>query len=267
VDNKSFVWLAAIVGSLVFLLLIFLPDLGIMFAPAAIGGVFLWFGFREQARLRLIRDLPTSTIRAMAMGPVELKGKAIPLGDTVKSPFTGKSCVYLKFLVEEKVSSGKNSHWRTRASEEKRVPFVLDDGTGKILLDTQGAKLDVPADTTLSSGMLQDPPGAVKEFLAAHNIPYQNLFGLNRKMRFQEFFIEKDQQIYVLANAERKGEEVVLGKIPDLNLLYITDRKDNDILGSYRLRALGSLILGAVLVVFSTVMIALVLSGTIVTSA
>src|SRR5438105_11695536 len=56
-------------------------------------------------------------------------------GETLQAPFTARSCVFYEATVEEFRSSGKTGSWRQVVREARGVPFVLDDGTGRAIID------------------------------------------------------------------------------------------------------------------------------------
>ncbi|MCS7105696.1 MAG: hypothetical protein NZ942_00010 [Candidatus Aenigmarchaeota archaeon] len=90
-------------------------------------GVSLFIhAFKTFKRKRLIEDIPTSKIRSIPMGLVEIYGEAIPAKDRIfKAPFTNKDCVYYRCIVQEERSSGKRRTWVTIKDEEKRDYFYL----------------------------------------------------------------------------------------------------------------------------------------------
>src|SRR5437660_9401172 len=64
----------------------------------SLGPYFFWRGFRLFQRKRLIMDIPRSTIRAAALGCVEVSGKAVgPY--TVVAPLSGADCYYDRVVV------------------------------------------------------------------------------------------------------------------------------------------------------------------------
>ena len=92
--------------------------------------VGLWFfykGFKKLKLKRTIENMPTSNIRSLAIGLVEiyaavlpyqelLKSKITNFGQTIskeilKSPFSQKECLYYKYTVERYVRSRKSSYW------------------------------------------------------------------------------------------------------------------------------------------------------------
>jgi len=123
---------------------------------------------------QLIQDTPTSKIRSIAMGLVEIFGQVLPIkGRIFKSPFTDKDCVYYQYTIEEYRSSGKNSHWVTIKKGEQKDLFYLKDDTGTILIDPAGAKIEAKKDFEYQSGLGKDPPEQVIRFLTAQNVSHE----------------------------------------------------------------------------------------------
>lgn len=108
--------------------------------PAFIGG--FWY----LRKARLMEDTPTSRIRSAAQGYVELDaiGRLIP-GPEIVSPLTSLPCLWWTYRIERKVTtgSGKNrrTRWQTIAHHTSNCLFELDDDTGKVVVDPDGAKV------------------------------------------------------------------------------------------------------------------------------
>jgi len=129
----------------------------------AFAGVYLFYrGFRLLQRKRLILNTPASKIRSAAMGLVEINGLAVgPY--TMLAPITGVPCYYFHTIAWQWQQRGKNSEWVKVADESLHVPFFLDDNTGRVLVNPQGAEMDIHRDfhdefsTTLFSSSLGIP--------------------------------------------------------------------------------------------------------------
>jgi hypothetical protein len=68
--------------------------LGVVFGP------YLFFrGFRLLQRKRLIMDIPHSTVRAAALGCVELSGRAVGPYELV-APLSKSNCLYHRITIE-----------------------------------------------------------------------------------------------------------------------------------------------------------------------
>ena len=80
------------------------------------------------------------------MGLVEINGLAVgPY--TMTAPVTGVPCYYFHTMAWQWQQRGKNSEWVKVADESLHVPFFLDDNTGRVLVDPQGAEMDIHRDS------------------------------------------------------------------------------------------------------------------------
>jgi hypothetical protein len=118
---------------------LFWAALGVVFGP-----VFFLRGFRLLQRKRLIMDVPRSTVRAAAVGPVEVTGKAVgPY--TLVSPLSQTDCLYYRVVVESNPKCDLHNKVR-----ELCAPFYVDDGTGKLLIYPEGSELHMEASSDRS---------------------------------------------------------------------------------------------------------------------
>jgi len=163
----------------------------------ALAGVYLFYrGFRLLQRKRLILDTPSSKIRSAAMGLVEISGLAVgPY--TMLAPITGAPCYYFRTIAWQWKQRGKNSEWEKVADESLHVPFFLDDNTGRVLVDPQGAEMDIHRDyhdefsTALFAGSM-DVPANVSTFLARHGV------STDKKIKVDEYCIKPKNALYIL---------------------------------------------------------------------
>jgi hypothetical protein len=103
-----------------------------------LGPYFFWRGFRLLQRKRLIMDTPRSTVRAAAMGRVEITGTAVgPY--TLVAPLSHTDCFYYRLVIE----SNPQGDLRKRM-QEMCAPFFLDDGTGTLMIYPKGSELLLP---------------------------------------------------------------------------------------------------------------------------
>jgi E3 Ubiquitin ligase len=101
-----------------------------------------WYAFKSWAKNRVIEDTPTSRLRSAAQGYVELCGRGVvPPDAQIKAPLTGLPCTWWRYKIEERRSSGRSRSWTTLQSGTSELPFVLDDGTGRCLVDPRGAEV------------------------------------------------------------------------------------------------------------------------------
>lgn len=167
-------------------------------------GIFSFFdGFRKFRRKRLVENIPTSKIRSMAMGLVEIGGKAHSALKVLKGPFTGRDCVFYKYKVERYQKQGKSNKWVTVASDNSLdTPFYVDDGSGRVLVSPKRCELNLKQPDFLYTGYGNSIDDGLKQFLNQHNIRYQSWFS-NSRMRFTEWDIYPEDDIYVLGTAHK----------------------------------------------------------------
>ncbi len=231
---------------------------GIFFA--LIGIAAFVFGLKSFGDKKLIENVPTSKIRSLAMGLVEVYGTIVPFEKVVlSSPFTNKDCVYYDYKIEEERGSGKNRHWVTIKHETKMQNFFVRDETAQVVVDPRGAKMDVPESFYFGSGMFKDPPVEVKNFLAANSLGFEGWFGINRSMRFVEHALFLDQKVFVMGEAmdnplveegtAKAGiEDVIIGKGQNEKFFLISNKSEKDVLKNMSFAAYGGVIVGILLV-------------------
>jgi hypothetical protein len=170
----------------------------------ALGVWFFFAGWKAWRRLRWIEDTPTSKVRSMALGRVELHGEAEEKA-ALAAPFTGTACVYYRWTVEEYVRRGRSHDWKTVAQGNSAAwPFYLQDDTGRVLVDATGAELLVARDWRQVDPPFEGPVGAFAEERGLG----QRRFGFKRELRFTEWRIEPGQVVYVLGVAQERGSIV-----------------------------------------------------------
>lgn len=113
--------------------------------PAGIALIALIAGFTFLLRSRLIENTPTSRLRSAAQGYIEVEGRARLMdGPPIICPLTAARCVWWRFNLERKEtdtdSDGKTrTTWVTVDQGVSDDSFLLDDGTGRCVVDPTGA--------------------------------------------------------------------------------------------------------------------------------
>ncbi len=163
---------------------------------AATGVYVFYHGFQLLQRKRLIMNTPSSKIRSAAMGLVEVSGLATgPY--TLTAPITGVPCYYYRTMVWEWKQRDKGSSWVKEADEGLHVPFYLDDGSARVLVDPQGAEMDIHRDFqeefshSLFSSSLEIPTN-VAGFLACHGVE------TSARVKVEEYCIKPKNALFVL---------------------------------------------------------------------
>ena len=111
---------------------------GWLVCVALMGSISLVAWISTLRRRRAIADTPTSRIASAAQGYVELRGTGRPLDDPpLRSHLTALPCLWYRYRVEEK----SGDKWQTVSSGESEVACILDDGSGRCLIDVDHAEI------------------------------------------------------------------------------------------------------------------------------
>ncbi len=169
---------------------------------AAIAAVFtLRLGLRAFSNLRVVLDTPTAKIRSAAQGQLELQGHAHPDREPLAARLTGIPCVWYRYRIEERRRSGKHENWITVEKGDAKRPFLLDDGTGRCLVEPTGADLHCRDHDRWYSGRRGGSPNAPS------GAGWPGLFAGRRRYRMSEERIAPGAYVYVMGHFEtpRRG--------------------------------------------------------------
>jgi hypothetical protein len=185
------------------------------FVGAFVGVHLFYRGFRLLQRKRLILNTPASKIRSAAMGLVEINGLAVgPY--TILAPITGAPCYYFHTIAWQWQQRGKNSDWVKVADESLHVPFFLDDNTGRVLVNPQGAQMDIHRDfhDEFSTGLLSksfEMPPNIDDFLVRHGV------STDKKIKIDEYCIKPKNSLFVLGTLVQ-NPDLTVSATPVLSL-------------------------------------------------
>jgi hypothetical protein len=139
-----------------------------------LGLALLFYGFTLLRKKWIIDNTPTSKVRSVAMGHVEIQGTALKKFQ-LQSPLSKTECVYYNYQIEKEQRGSKGrTRWVTVEQGASTVYFNLQDATGVILIDPKDAEV-----ITLEKFRSIEQKGLTK-------------------YRYTESFILHGQQIYVL---------------------------------------------------------------------
>jgi hypothetical protein len=169
------------------------------------GGLWAFFkGFRKLRTLRRIENTPTSVVRSMPMGGVELHGVA-RTDDPTLGPFTGKPVAFWEVRIEEWRRSGKHSRWVTvHEANSSDHPFYLEDETGQVLVLPDGAETHLPKDYQEKRNSKSLPQEV--EAYVDHAGVRRSFLGLGKSLRFTEWHIDVGQEVYIHGLAQERPD-------------------------------------------------------------
>ena len=227
----------------------------------SIGGIIisivcLVLGFKSWHLKRLIENTPTSKIRSIAMGLVEIYGTIHqPFNKFLTSPFANKECAYYKYTIEELRRSKNGTYWAQIKTGEQRTLFYLKDKTGEVLVDPQSATITMLSTYEKQISTFTSAPPAIKQFCTRNNINLTNFFGFGRTLRFKETTLAHNDKAYILGTAAdnphkeeataQKGVEDVMIQKGKHGVYYISNQPETTILLWMALKAYGGVYGGA----------------------
>ena len=180
------------------------------------GAYFMYLGYRAWRQVRLMQDTPTSTARAVAIGPVELSGRVCAAdGKLLKTPYSGIECVYYRCRVKNRKAGNPLKALRDleKNYETNGVPFLLEDDTGKILVDPACSMPVLRRRFYYSLIGSKYLPERCKELIKANRLEEKVKEWAKERLEFEEYWIAPGDEIYVMGTASKNdGKDIVIGK-------------------------------------------------------
>jgi hypothetical protein len=190
-------------------------EIGLLIAVLALAaGACGYFAWCHLHRARLIEDTPTSRARSAAQGYVELEGEAKQMEHTlIVARLSALPCCWYRYKIEElDESQGHGRHrWKTIDKGESTDTFWLDDDTGRVAVDPEGAEViprykDVWKSRSGLSGIAK-PNEFFVGFYATHSS--------NTTYRFTEERINRNDPVYAIGLLKNLGSHLDTPSIDD----------------------------------------------------
>ena len=182
-------------------------DIGYAFYGLIFGIYSFFHGFVSFRKKRLIQDIPTSTVRSLAMGLVELNGK-VKKTKTLVSPLTATECSFYRYTIERYESNGRSGMWVIIGKgDSSSCPFCLDDGTGQIMILPKEAEWVMPVDYQFQTGLGKKLPDNLVGFMEKNSLKYKALIG-DYSLRFYEWYLKPDESVFVLGTAQQNSPQL-----------------------------------------------------------
>lgn len=138
------------------------------------------------------------------MSGIALTGTAGPAVGTTSAPLTGEETLVARSKVEVRARrEEERGGWGPVGDKAAYEPFVVDDGTGEILVDPNGAMWSFEDESwTVDGG--EQPPSPIREFLEESDEARDLLADVvhERDRRFQERRLDPGEEVYVYGSAK-----------------------------------------------------------------
>ncbi|MBO6937798.1 MAG: hypothetical protein JJ863_22715 [Deltaproteobacteria bacterium] len=191
---------------------IVLPAIGLG-AFAVIAGA-RWFLAREQRLKRRIKTLPISSIAdTPEQQDVRVTGRLAYRGDRapLEAPLSGRPCAAWRVVVRERRGSGKNKRWITILEESDSRDFVLEDESGRAIVDGTLVELAVDFDRKGGTSFFSGPSPYLEEFLHERGIATKGVvFG--KTLDYREGALEAGEQVTVAGSGVWENDPTQRGK-------------------------------------------------------
>ena len=227
----------------------------------------IYSGLRSYVFTRRVRKMPTTPICSADAGPVAIAGRAASLKPD-KSPVSGVPCVYWRVSAGYYYWSGGYKTWASWLQvydAESPTPFFIQDGTGRIHIDPQGAEMDIHANTfsgyITKHGIQSDESTTmddrVLQFIESLKKDEQEAFGGDKFIHLTEYYIPENDNLYVLGQAVPADSTSGLVNAGPLEIrkgafdavMYIADSSERETMDKHasflNLRIFGGLALSA----------------------
>jgi hypothetical protein len=253
------------------LLVLFLGFLGVLaLAGGVVLGLFAWNNLRVASLL----GRPLSRIGKLRPGLRRVRGKVVPFGEVLRSPVTKKGCVYYRLQIYEErkhwkpeasaagtVAAGlaggatgilvyraftspegesRASHsWHHIAGESMSVPLLIEDDTGTVEVDLEGATIISTEKSRIATDVFHPPSSALCDLLNDQfGIDPMDRRGSFKALHFVEELLLVGAKVTVVGNvaAVEKG---ALCFLRDGGELLVSERDVGKQGRAARTRALG----------------------------
>lgn len=226
---------------------------------AGFGLVALFGGWHRYRTSRIVANTPTESVRSMAAGRTELEGTARPVDEPFDQPFDDGEAVLASYEIEEYHHDDDGGDWHTLDSGELVAPFLLDDGTGRALVDvdrTVSLQISDEHRTRIRVDDDEQEPEVVKRFLREDSdvdVSDTGWFS-GEDRRYTQEVLPPGSDAYVFGDAQPRedaagtGEErLVLRRDEGTDRFVVSDMREDELTDSMGRDALLGIGLGVLM--------------------
>lgn len=212
-------------------------DLVSVAAVAVIAGVTaLVYYFSKESRLkRTVHQAPRTHVASFPNGAEgTIKGEVRRL-EELRAPLSGRSCVHVQIVIEEwrsKAGYFYRGWWCPLIEASRSVDFVIEDGSGRAMVETAEARFVVRKDVgfeieELRHDVVRRP--ALERFLVDQLGPETDPLDFDKKLRCREGVFEQDEIVWVYGRGQWEKSDrstkaqLVIGP-PSTGTVVITDK-------------------------------------------
>ncbi len=132
----------------------------------------------------------------------KILGKLAYRSEPLVAPLTGRRCAYYEVIVEE---CQDDARWHVVISEAEGQEFLLEDGTGRAIVDPTLRETLIDMDVHTKSGMFNKPTPRESDFLARHGMKDTG-WPFNKTFRYKEGVLEEGELVAVLGRGTKEPD-------------------------------------------------------------
>ncbi|MBR9913428.1 MAG: hypothetical protein GYB32_01165 [Algicola sp.] len=184
------------------------------------GIIFLSYYFsRKKVIIRTLSKIPQKPSSSLKTNELsKVSGRALHIEQPLLAPYTNRPCVFYQIKIQQRVSTGKSSHWKTLVEEEKCQDFFIDSNGDFVIVTPANHPKNyicyLVKDKKQSSGTFNDPTPKFVSLLKRYHINPETYFGFNKRLRYEEGVIEIGEMITVAGIAKWKTLNEPLPEYP-----------------------------------------------------
>ena len=205
------------------------------FATVIIIVIIFYSNTKNVIRRKLNKTKTTPISSCKENQYVKIIGKAEKLNKTLIAPISKTPCLYYQIIIET-INNSNNSlgvFWETVFKDEQFVDFIIETKKGKAVLEVSMSRnhkeVYLTKDKKFRSGIFNDAPKYIENYLASHGKSCEGLFGFNRSMRYREGIIEIGESIAILGIANFKESNYKLDHYSSKDL-FISGRPNQKLM-------------------------------------
>lgn len=182
-------------------------------------GFLVYYFSAKQVIIRTLSKIPNTPTSGLKTNQLsKIVGKALHVEAPLIAPYSKRECVFYQLKIQKQVHTGKNSYWKTIASEEKFQDFFIETNGDFVIIKPQADPKNyicrLVQDSKQSSGTFNDPTPQFLELLKRYHIAPETYFGFNKTLRCEEGIIAIGERITAAGIAQWKSLSTPIPEYP-----------------------------------------------------
>lgn len=183
----------------------------ILFISIIIIIILLSYFFSKKAVVkRKLKNATVNSIGTFRNGQIaKIVGHVEFIDEPLIAPLSKRKCSYYYIHIEQRVSTGKSSRWKTIIKEEVSSKFLIREGDNVAFIKDKNIKCYIVQDKSFKSGFGNDATINLEKLLNSRGIDSEGFLGFNKTIRYKEGILENEEKIAVFGKGTWKDTTVL----------------------------------------------------------